>query len=84
VSADTDRQHVTDVVRDFLTSALGQPVLDDQDVFAAGLANSLFALELVIFVETQLGLTLENEDLKRENFCSARAIADLAMRRTAP
>ncbi|MEU3850049.1 acyl carrier protein [Streptomyces sp. NPDC029554] len=52
----------------FLTRALGSPVGPDDDYFADGRANSLFALELVTYVEHRFGLTVEAEDLDIGNF----------------
>ena len=46
----------------------GGQLKDDEDIFAGGFVNSLFAMELVTFVETTFGVTIENEDLDIENF----------------
>ncbi|NGO46973.1 acyl carrier protein [Streptomyces ureilyticus] len=58
----------------FLTRALGSPVGPDDDYFADGRANSLFALELVAFVEHRFRLTVEAEDLDVGNFRTAANI----------
>jgi methoxymalonate biosynthesis acyl carrier protein len=56
---------------------------DDQDFFALGFVNSLFAMQLVLFVEKEAGVTLENEELDIDNFKSIDAIASLIERKTA-
>jgi acyl carrier protein len=53
----------------------------DQDIFALGLVNSLFAMQLVTFVEKEFGITVEQEDLEIENFSTINAIANLVCRK---
>lgn len=56
---------------------------DDTDIFAAGFVNSLMAMQLVMFVEKEFGITVEDEDLDVENFKSVDAIAALVQRQGA-
>ena len=56
---------------------------DDQDIFAMGFVNSLFAMQLVLFVENQFGVAVEDDDLDIDNFKSINAIASLIERKTA-
>ncbi|MEU5980236.1 acyl carrier protein [Streptomyces sp. NPDC047315] len=58
----------------FLTTALGANVGPDDDYFTTGLADSLFALELVSFVEKRFHLAVEVEDLAIDNFRTASNI----------
>jgi len=55
---------------------------DDQDLFASGLVNSLFAMQLVLFVEKEFQFKVENEDLDYENFKSLNAIVGFINRKT--
>jgi len=48
---------------------------DDEDIFADGTINSLFALQLVLFVESAFGITVTNEDLDIEHFRTINNIA---------
>jgi methoxymalonate biosynthesis acyl carrier protein len=57
---------------------------DDQDIFAMGFVNSLFAMQLVMFVEREFGIEVENEDLDIDNFRSINAIVGLVERKAAP
>lgn len=50
---------------------------DEQDIFALGIVNSLFAMQLVLFVEKEIGMSLANEDLDIDNFRSIHTIAQL-------
>ena len=54
---------------------------DDDDLFGKGYVNSLFAMELVLFVEREFTLTVENTDLDPDNFRSVNAIAALIDRK---
>lgn len=57
-------------IRAFLQKRIGQEVkfADSDDIFALGLVNSLFALELVSFLEGNFDIEIENSDLNLENF----------------
>jgi acyl carrier protein len=62
-------------IRSFLSKYLRETDMDDEsDLFVSGRLNSLFAMELVIFVENQFEIILENEDLDLDNFRSVQAI----------
>ena len=54
---------------------------DDDDIFALGFVNSLFAMQLVTWVENEFGVQIEDEDLDVENFNSITAISGLIMRK---
>lgn len=72
---------VTEEIQGFLTSAIGQEVGPDEDYFATGLTDSLFALELVTFVEQQFELTIDADDLSLDNFRTASRIAAFIRRK---
>ncbi len=54
---------------------------DDQDIFAMGFVNSLFAMQLVLFVESEFGIVVENDELDIDNFRSISAITNLIERK---
>lgn len=56
---------------------------DNDDIFGLGFVNSLFAMQLVLYVEQEFGITVENEDLDIDNFRSIDAIVQLVDRKTA-
>lgn len=41
---------------------------DDDNFFELGFVNSLFAMKLVSFIETEFDFQIENEDLELSNF----------------
>jgi methoxymalonate biosynthesis acyl carrier protein len=71
------------IVRAFLSRMLRRKVGDSEDVFASGLVNSLFAMQLVLHVETRFGITVDGADLDLRNFRSVEAIAAFVARKTA-
>ncbi|MBN1819203.1 MAG: acyl carrier protein [Prolixibacteraceae bacterium] len=52
---------------------------DTDDMFKQGFVNSLFAMELVMFVENEIGVKVENKDLMLDNFRSVCAIEKFIM-----
>jgi len=55
----------------------GHDLLEDEDIFSLGFVTSMFAMQLVTFVEHEFGVTIENEDLELDNFRSINAITGL-------
>lgn len=51
-----------------------------QDIFALGFVNSLFAMELVMFVEKTFSVTIPNTELQLDNFRTADSMAALVER----
>lgn len=75
---------IKEKIRTFLSRVLrNHAVQDDEDIFALGYINSLFAMELVLFVEREFGITIDNEDLELDFFRSVNAIAALVERKLA-
>lgn len=55
---------------------------DDENMFALGYVNSLFAMQLVMFVEKEYLFTVPREELKLDNFQSIDAIVALVEARS--
>jgi len=67
--------------REFFDRTIPNHELNDaDDIFASGFVNSLFAMQLVMFVEKEFNLTVEDDDLNIDNFRSVDAIAALVSR----
>jgi methoxymalonate biosynthesis acyl carrier protein len=70
-------------IKAFLSKFFGSHDLQpDEDIFALGFVNSMFAMQLVLFVEQEFQITIENEDLEFENFRTINSIASLIERKT--
>ncbi len=70
----TIRSFILDFIQD-------QNLSDDANIFALGYVNSMFAMQLVLFVEKEFGITVDNEDLDLAHFSSVNAIAGLVERK---
>jgi acyl carrier protein len=58
-------------------------IRDDEDIFSVGFVNSLFAMQLVRFIEGEFQITVENEDLDIDNFRTIDFISRLVERKKA-
>lgn len=47
----------------------------DDDIFQLGFVNSMFALQLVMYIEKEFGIEVSNEDLDIKNFNTVNHIA---------
>lgn len=71
-------------VRTFLAKYIRNPDLrDDDDIFASGFVNSLFVMQLILFVEKEFDIQVARQDLVIENFSTLDAIASLIERKRA-
>jgi len=50
---------------------------DDDNLFETGMLNSLFAMQLVLFIEKEFDFQVSNENLSIDNFKSIDAIAGM-------
>ncbi|MDR1549759.1 MAG: phosphopantetheine-binding protein [Hungatella sp.] len=74
--------NVKDKVRNYLDRYVGQGTIEDDDnIFEKRLVNSLFALQLVTFIEKEFGVSLGNEELDIENFKDINSITALVERK---
>ena len=70
-------------IRDFMAPRFPAHALtDEEDIFASGVVNSLFAMELVLFIEKQFGVGIPNEELDLNNFRTVDAMVELVTRLT--
>ena len=75
---------IKEAVRKFIFSSVHLPDLgDDDNLFESGIVNSLFAVQLMTFVEKTFGIEVESEDLDIENFKSLNATAHFVFRKNA-
>lgn len=74
MAQDTVRQRI----RDFLAPHFPNHELrDHEDIFLLGYVNSLFAMQLLAFVEKDFGLTIGTAELEMDNFRSIDALTGL-------
>ena len=77
----TDQQ-VRGTIRRFILSSTRVTRLDDDaNLFESGLANSLFAVQLMTFVEKTFAVDVDMDDLDIENFKSLNATTAFVLRK---
>lgn len=67
-------------IQEFLTERIKVTPEVDQDLFNSGLVTSLFALELVAFIEKKYSIDINGADLKLNNFRTIGAMMGLVRR----
>jgi acyl carrier protein len=79
----TDPNRIKESLRQFISSSVAVPQLDDDaNLFESGIVNSLFAVQLMTFVERTFRIEVTPEDLDIENFKSLNATAAFVQRRS--
>jgi len=73
--ADIERE-----VQDFLAGRLKTTVPRDQDLFATGLVTSMFAMELVVHLESVHDVSIIGGDLRLDNFRTVERMGQLVTR----
>ncbi|MCS7476763.1 acyl carrier protein [Umezawaea endophytica] len=64
-------------LQDFLVTRTKRSWEPEEDLFASGVVSSLFALELVVYLEKAYGVEVEGENLSIDNFRTIRRIEEL-------
>ena len=69
-----DEKGIRETVKRFILSSISIAKLDDDDnLFEAGIVNSLFAVQLMTFLEQTFAIEVAMDDLDMENFKSLNA-----------
>ena len=78
----TDVDSTSGSIREFLTRSFNDyEIGDDEDIFGLGFVNSLFAMQLVLFLEQTFDIEIDNEDLDLDNFRTIQALVSLVGRK---
>ncbi|GGT76129.1 MULTISPECIES: phosphopantetheine-binding protein [Actinomadura] len=74
-SREPDGGRVIAMVREFVSQHTGgASIADDVDIFATGFVSSLFAVQILTWVERTFDLAVSGDDLDIANFMSVDAI----------
>lgn len=77
-----EEKKVRETVTRFLLSSINIANLkDDDDLFESGIVNSLFAVQLMTFLEKNFVMEIGMDDLDIENFKSVNATTAFVMRK---
>lgn len=79
------REQVRSKIRTFLSRPLqGHAFQDNDDIFGLGFIDSLFAMQLVLFIEREFQCRIENEDLDLDNFRTVDAMVQMVEAKLTP
>jgi methoxymalonate biosynthesis acyl carrier protein len=75
-------QQVRETIRRFILSSIPVTRLDDDaNLFESGVVNSLFAVQLMTFVEKTFGIEVDVDDLDIQSFKSVDATTAFVLRK---
>lgn len=67
-------QPTKEAIRSFILESINIPDLNDDDnLFETGIVNSLFAIQLMTFLEKSFSIEVTMDDLSMDNFQSVNA-----------
>ena len=73
---------IKETVKGFILSSIAIPHLgDDDDLFESGIVNSLFAVQLMTFIEKTFAIEVGMDDLDIENFKSLNAATAFVLKK---
>jgi methoxymalonate biosynthesis acyl carrier protein len=77
-----DENGIKETVKRFILSSINIPRLgDDDNLFESGIVNSLFAVQLMTFIEKSFAIEVGMDDLDIENFKSLNATTAFVVRK---
>ena len=80
----TDEKTIRGKIRAFILASIHVPDLaDDDNLFESGIVNSLFAVQLMTFIEKTFAIEVTAGDLDIANFKSIEAAAGFVVRKQA-
>ena len=69
-------------IRSFLNRFFKQSEIgDDDNFFELGFVNSLFAMQLVMFIEKEFKIEIDNEDIDMKNFSTINNISQIILKK---
>ena len=78
----TEEKAIREKVRAFILASIHVPDLsDDDNLFDSGIVNSLFAVQLMTFIEKTFAIEVGMDDLDIANFKSISASAGFVIRK---
>ena len=78
-----DEKEIKETVRNFILRSITLPDLkDDDNLFESGIVNSLFAVQLMTYIEKTFGIEVGMDDLDIENFKSLNATTAFVLKKS--
>ena len=77
-----EARQIKEIVREFISTSINLANWkDDENLFDSGLVNSLFAVQLMTFIEKTFAIEVGPEDLDIENFKSLNAMTAFVLQK---
>lgn len=74
-------EHIKEEVRGFLKKKNSKKTFEDHDdLFKLGFVDSLFAFQLVLFLEKTFKIKIKNKEITQDNFRSVDEIVNTVLR----
>lgn len=71
-------KEIKDKIRGYLERSVhGYEIKDDDNIFELGIVHSLFAIQIIVFIEKNFGIELDEDELELDNMKSINSIAEL-------
>jgi acyl carrier protein len=70
----TFKQKLKDFLRDNATAGATSNLDENEDLIARGLIDSIALLQIILFIEEQVGIRIPDEEVAPENFQTINAI----------
>jgi methoxymalonate biosynthesis acyl carrier protein len=75
-------QEAKQLIREFINDSISLGnASDDENLFETGIVNSLFAIQLMTFIEKTFQIEIGTDDLDIENFKSISSAAQFVLRK---
>jgi len=79
----SDQATIKEIIRDFVLRSINVRELNDhENLFETGIVNSLFAVQLMTFIEKTFAIEMESDDLDIENFKSLDAMTAFVLQKS--
>ena len=79
--AETEQKIKEFISRFILDSINLRDLKEDDHLFETGIANSLFAVQLMTFIEKTFGIEIGSDDLDIENFKSIKSTSEFVLKK---
>ena len=78
-------KEIKERIKDFLARFFREyEINEDEDIFSLGFVNSLFAMQLVMFLESEFDICIENADLELDKFRTINSIENFIQGKGVP
>jgi len=75
-----EKANIKNEIKKFLCKITRNDNLEDsQDIFGGGLINSLYSIQLILFLEKEFDISIQSPDLNIENFRTVNALTEFVL-----